>query len=200
MLTIPGPKDNRPSLTDLVNEHFASAKEYSLHPCHRLDRETSGLIIYAKGKRRQQKMMAAFREKKVHKRYIAFVQGVPEKTRGELRRGIRNAAADKYRHQGASKPALTRYRVLSKHKTFSVLEVEPVTGRTNQIRIHLADYGHPVIGERKYAFAKAFPVKFRRVALHAAKLEFDHPVTRERVRLKSGLPDDMKKFLSAHNN
>lgn len=198
LLTIAGDGESGVSLTEIVNDQHAQAGGASLHPCHRLDRETSGLIIFAKGKSRQQKMMAVFHENAVYKRYIAFVQGRPEKDHGELRKSIRKPARDKFSAGGPGKPAVTKFRVVARHKDFSVLEVEPQTGRTNQIRIHLAGYGHPIVGERRFAFAKDFTVKFKRVALHAAGLKFTQPVTGKVIELNSPLPEDMSQFLAQH--
>lgn len=190
MLVIPTPKGETNTLTDLLNkeldERGIGANAY---PCHRLDRETSGAIIYAKGKAAQQAIMEEFKSRAVKKTYIAFVQGQVKKSFDIIKEPIYNK--NKHKLEGA----VTRYKVTARHKGFTVLEVEPVTGRTNQIRIHLAKYGHPLLGESVYAFRKDFALRFRRVALHAARIDFTHPFTKVRLTFTSGLPSDMKSFI-----
>ena len=188
LLTIPTHKNETSTLTDLLNKASKDETTFRLHPCHRLDRDTSGLIIYAKGKSSQQKMMALFHAKKVKKTYIAFVQGRMEKTSGEIKQRIEN------------QPAVTRYRVIEQGSNFTVVQVEPLTGRTNQIRIHFKSIGHPLVGEKKFAFRRDFRLKANRLCLHAQGLEFSHPVTGKLISLVSGLPLGMKNFLDKHTD
>lgn len=190
MLVIPTPKRETNTLTDLLNRDLDSRGiETNAYPCHRLDRETSGLIIYAKGKAAQQFMMDEFKKRAVKKTYIAFAQGSVKGPAGAITRNIYD------RNKGRSIPAVTKYKVIERKGGFSVLEVEPVTGRTNQIRIHLKDIGHPIVGESVYAFRKDYKLRFKRVALHAHKIEFKHPATGEKMVFESPLPKDMKDFL-----
>ena len=179
LLVVPTPKNEKYTLTSLLKAH----------PCHRLDRETSGLIVYAKKKDIQARMIEAFRERQVKKKYIAFVQGFPSRPQGLINTRIEG------------KEALTYYRVLEKRKEgFSIVEVSPVTGRTNQIRIHFKALGHPLVGERKFAFGKDFPLKFKRLALHAQYLEFNHPLSGKRLSFYAEMPEDMKNFLNQCTN
>ena len=188
LLSVPAHKGDARTLTDLLNENIKDKDAPRLHPCHRLDRETSGLIVYAKGKSSQQKMMALFHSRKVKKIYAAFAQGKIEKTPGEI----------KYRIEG--QPALTRYRVVEQRKGFAIVEAEPLTGRTNQIRIHFKAIGHPLVGEKKFAFRRDFPLKANRLCLHAQSLEFPHPFTGELVSLNCALPAGMRNFLDKHKD
>lgn len=191
MLVIPTPKKETNTLTDLLNRELdRRAVEASAHPCHRLDRETSGLILYAKGKKVQQAMMDEFKNRRVKKKYVAFIQGVPAKEHGVIKKSIFS------RNRKRAEPAETRYRVIESRRYFSIVEVEPMTGRTNQIRIHFKSIGHPLVGESVYAFRKDFDLKFRRAALHASALEFIHPVTGKVMRFESPLPSDMAEFLA----
>jgi RluA family pseudouridine synthase len=164
------------TLTDIVNEQYSSRSpkspnlspaDFRFHPCHRLDRDTSGVILYAKGKRHQEMFMDVFHEQKVKKFYTAFVHGRLSKDQGEIKSQIRDHFQEKFAKHSASKFALTRYHVIEKRKDFSVVDVMPVTGRTNQIRIHFVELKHPIVGEDKYAFRKDFPLRFKRTALHA---------------------------------
>ena len=188
LLTIPTHKNEASTLTDMLNKASKDEAASRLHPCHRLDRDTSGLIIYAKGKSSQQKMMALFHAKKVKKTYIAFIQGKMEKTNGEIKQQIEG------------QPAITRYRVIEQRNNFALVQIEPLTGRTNQIRIHFKSIGHPLVGEKKFAFRRDFKLRANRLCLHAQSLEFSHPLTGKLVSLESGLPPGMKNFLDKHTD
>lgn len=182
MLTVATPKKEQHTLSALVKAY----------PAHRLDRETSGLIIFAKTKEIQQILMDEFRKRKVTKRYLAFAQGKVMPKTGIIDRKVRDNS------YAPEKPALTKYKVVEYRNGFSVVEVMPVTGRTNQIRIHFKQIGHPLVGDRRFAFAKDFAIKFRRVALHASDLEFSHPLSGRIVSFHSDLPSDMQDFLNSH--
>lgn len=176
LLTIPTPKKESCTLTSILN----------LYPCHRLDRETSGLIIYAKGKSIQKKMMGLFKQRKIKKTYYAFVQGNIVQNQGKIRNPIEG------------RNALTKYKVIQKRKDFTIVEVAPLTGRTNQIRIHFKMIGHPIVGETKYAFRKDFSLRAKRLCLHAKALEFTHPITQKFLKLTADLPEDLEDFLEKH--
>ena len=194
LLVIPTPKKESNTLTGLLNKELDSrGVEANAYPCHRLDRETSGIIIYAKGKAIQQRMMEEFRKRLVKKTYVAFVQGTVKKDSDSIRNSIYN------RNKNRKEPAVTTCRVLERRKGFTVLEAQPLTGRTNQIRIHLKEIGHPIVGESVYAFRKDFGLRFKRVALHAKRIEFIHPATKDRISFESQLPEDMAEFLSENN-
>ena len=194
MLVIPTPKHETNTLTDLLNRDLDSRGiEASAHPCHRLDRETSGLIIYAKGKAMQQAVMEEFHKKRVSKRYIAFVHGNVKKDFDTIAKSIYNKSKRK------AEPALTKYKVLERRGAFTVIEAQPVTGRTNQIRIHLKMIGHPLVGESVFVFRKDFALRFKRTALHAEHIEFNHPATGKKLSFIAPLPDDMKKLLKGES-
>ncbi len=187
LLTIPTPKNERRTLTSILNDELQSkGVSYRLHPCHRLDRETSGLIIYAKGKSVQKKMMALFKGKEIKKTYLAFVRGILREVCAEI----------KFPIEGMN--ALTKYRLVKKMGGFCLVKAYPSTGRTNQIRIHFKAIGHPILGETKYAFRRDFTVKAKRLCLHAEELELTHPVTKRLIRLHADLPPDMKGLLEKY--
>jgi 23S rRNA pseudouridine1911/1915/1917 synthase len=187
LLTIPTPKKESRTLTSILN---ADLKErglfYRLYPCHRLDRETSGLVVYAKGKSMQKKMATLFKNKEVKKIYVAFVQGLVSCNQGEIKTPI------------AGLSAITRYKVMQRRKDFTVVEVKPLTGRTNQIRIHFKQTGHPLLGETKYAFRRDFKLRAKRLCLHAKTLEFMHPLTKKVICFTAPLPADIQDFLNKH--
>ena len=194
MLVIPTPKKETNTLTDLLNKDLdRRGIEANAYPCHRLDRETSGLIIYSKGKSAQKILMEQFKNREVKKSYIAIVQGSVRKDSDTIKIDIYN------KNKGRSESAITKYSVLERNGPFSILKVEPVTGRTNQIRIHLQKIGHPIVGESVYAFRKDFKLKFKRVALHAAEIEFKHPITGEALEFESPLPKDMESLINGRS-
>ena len=189
LLTIPTPKKESRTLTSILDEDSKKRRlSYRLHPCHRLDKETSGLIIYAKGKSLQKKMMDEFRQRRVKKTYIAFVQGTLNQIQGEIKNPI----------EGLS--AITKYKIMQKRKDFTIVEAQPLTGRTNQIRIHFKNIGHPLVGEAKFAFRKDYSLKAKRVCLHAKSLEFTHPITKKTLSVDSQLAADLEEFLKRHPN
>ncbi|RKY31670.1 MAG: hypothetical protein DRP74_04335 [Candidatus Omnitrophota bacterium] len=185
LLTIPSPKKDSRVLTNILNEDLKRrGVSYRLHPCHRLDKETSGLIIYAKGKSSQHKMMEEFKQKRIKKTYLAFVQGLLKKNQGNIDFPIEG------------RPACTKYKILQRKKDFTIVEVNPLTGRKNQIRIHFKQIGHPLVGEDKFAFRRDFRLRSKNLCLHAKALEFRHPFTKKTLYLNSPLPMKMRDFLN----
>ena len=202
LLVIPAVGRSPITLTYLVNQRYASMGGERLHPCHRLDEQTSGVIIYAKGKRNQKTMMDVFHHRAVKKKYIAFVKGRMKRKSGCIKGFIIDQHKKRFLKDGAGRPmshrgkmAQTLYQVKEIRGSFSIVEVYPQTGRTHQIRIHFKQIGHPLLGERLYAFRKDFDINFRRLALHAQEVSFRHPVTKKDVVVRSELPQDMKDFL-----
>jgi 23S rRNA pseudouridine1911/1915/1917 synthase len=187
LLTVPAPGNTSRSLTRILNEDLEKqGVTFRLHPCHRLDKETSGLILYAKGKSAQDRLMQLFKSRKISKTYIAFVHGQVEQDKGSINRPIEGQSAS------------TRFEVLERRRDFSVVKLSPETGRTNQIRIHFKAIGHPLVGESKFAFRRDFALRSKRVCLHATHLEFIHPWTSKAVAIESPLARDMQKFLEDH--
>ncbi len=181
---IPNSKNDKNFLTYKLNELLSKrGTSIKAHPCHRLDKETSGVIIFAKGKKNQQNFMALFHSHNIKKRYIALVRDKLEKKSGTINFKIEN------------KEAITKYNVIKEYDGYSLVDIELITGRTNQIRIHFKMLGHPLLGETKFAFRKDFKIKFRRVALHAEEISFFHPFLRKEVIINAPLPEDMKKLI-----
>jgi 23S rRNA pseudouridine1911/1915/1917 synthase len=193
LLSVPTPKKETNTLTDILNKEKKTVsnsnnRKVVLYPCHRLDRDTSGLIIYAKNRKVQKLMMDKFRQRKIKKEYIAFVRGRLRKKAGTIRSYIRHSP------EKPLKFAITHYKVLRYFKDFTKVLVKPYTGRTNQIRIHFAQLGHPILGEARFAKRKDFNIKFGRTALHASLLAFKHPITKKQLYLHSELPPDLEKL------
>ena len=140
---------------------------------HRLDMATSGLLLFARGAEIQRRLSQIFREREVAKRYVAVVTGRVQPETGVIDLPLLadwpNRPKQKIDH-ASGKPALTRYRVLNHDGNTTCLELEPVTGRTHQLRVHLAAIGHPIIGDALYGGLAA-----QRLMLHACALRFAHP-------------------------
>jgi RluA family pseudouridine synthase len=192
LLVIPSPRKEKTTLAGLVNQEYHSPDCTRLYPCHRLDRETSGAIIFAKGKRPQQQMMALFKNNGVKKEYIAFIHGRLKITQGRLKSAVRNL--ERRRFGARARMAFLTFHLERRYKDYTQVRVYPRTGRTNQIRIQFSRIGHPIVGERKYAVAKNYPTRFRRTALHAHRLSWIHPVTKKKVHIQSPLPKDMEEL------
>ena len=143
---------------------------------HRLDKQTSGLIAVAKSVRAHRSLAKQFQKKYVEKRYLALVDGLVEKDEGTIDAAVGRFAEEKrwdVKTEGG-KHAETRFRVLKRNVDTTLLELEPVTGRTNQLRIHCASIGHPIVGDVSRGGSE-----FERLCLHAWKLSIRHPVSRE---------------------
>jgi 23S rRNA pseudouridine955/2504/2580 synthase len=170
-----------------------------LELAHRLDRDTSGLLVIVKKRSALVELHRMLREGEVRKIYLAVVKGVPEKNTLELRESLHKyVTASGERRVSVNQAgisALTRVKRLKSAGDFSLLEVELMTGRTHQIRVHLAHAGYPIVGDDKYGdFALNRQLR-QRLLLHAAKLSFRHPLSGESVTLESPLPPQMKAFV-----
>lgn len=199
VLITPDFKNKTPTLTDNLNKELVlKGEQVRAYPCHRLDRETSGIVVFAKGRKNQELVMQEFKLRKVKKRYIALIQGRLENKKGTIKSYISSSFNLGNRFfKKKPKLAVTSYNLIKSGKDFSLVEVWLLTGRTNQIRIHFKQLGHPLLGERQYAFGKDFALKFRRLALHASNIEFIHPVSHKRLAVASYLPDDMQDFINS---
>ena len=147
---------------------------------HRLDMATSGLMLFARGADAQRTLSRAFAQREVHKRYVAVVHGRIDPAEGEIDLPLRPDWPNRPRQQvdvAHGKPSLTRYRVLAHDPLANTSRVvlEPITGRTHQLRVHLLAIGHPILGDALYAPA-AVQAMAGRLLLHAESLTFMHPV------------------------
>jgi len=155
---------------------------------HRLDRDTSGLMLLAKTPEAQKVLTDGFKERLMKKTYIGVVAGVPAKKKGIIDAPIGRASGfKKIKVWEYGREALTEYAVKEKGKSCALLEVHPQTGRTNQIRIHLAHIGHPIMGDKLYGGPPA-----ARMLLHSLSLVFRHPYTSKMTKLVDPLPADFK--------
>ena len=156
---------------------------------HRLDRDTSGVMIFAKRQRIQELLQRNWNDAVIERKYMAVVEGCVEPQEGEVKSYLKeNAAMQVYSTQNPEEGqlAITRYKTVAGYGRFSLLEVQLETGRINQIRGHMPDLCHPIIGDRKYG-SECNPIG--RVALHAASLRFKHPITGQMLHFESNLPE-----------
>ncbi|MBC9868023.1 MAG: RluA family pseudouridine synthase [Opitutae bacterium] len=165
---------------------------------HRLDRDTSGVMVVAKSDAAHRGLSAAFAARSVGKTYLALVAGVPERLSGALRKPMGRHPVHRYKMsiRPDGKSAHTDWQfVESSRDRISLLRCDIHTGRTHQIRLHLADMGHPILGDKVYGYrgpGRDLPVEPARVMLHAWRLELVHPLTRQRLRLVAQPPDDFR--------
>lgn len=164
-------------------------------PVHRLDREVSGAILCACSAAARGPLEDLFREQRIHKTYWALVRGRPPADAGELSFPILEEG-DRARVSARGKPARTRYRTLRRLPEATELEIELLTGRKNQIRVHLAHAGAALVGETKYAKRRDDPLGAGRLALHSWRLAFEHPWTRAPLALEAPLPSQLLELLS----
>ncbi len=163
---------------------------------HRLDRDTSGLMMFAKTEKAKDTMQHNWNNMVLNRKYICVVEGKVEEESGV----IKSYLAENSRFEVYSTPtpepgtqlAVTRWRKLKSKNGYTLLEVELDTGRKNQIRVHMKDLGHPIAGDRKYG-AKSSPIK--RLALHAQTLRFVHPVSRKEMNFHTDIPISFEKMV-----
>ncbi len=201
LLTVPSPHGEKRTMISLVSKHLqqtrADGEAFSIH---RLDRDVSGLLIFAKSLEIAKEMREQFAARKPERHYTALVAGSPPESQGTIRSFLAtDEHLNRYSVETADRGelAITHYRVVEPFVDATQLDVTLDTGRRNQIRIHMAEMGHPVIGETRYrreqAVHRDWP--FRRLALHAARIAFTHPVTGARIELESPLPWPFEHFL-----
>jgi 23S rRNA pseudouridine1911/1915/1917 synthase len=212
---------NRGTLVNALLHHFAtlSAVGGEMRPgiVHRLDKETSGLIAVAKNDEAHRKLAAQFARREVKKTYVALVHGWPKKDSGTISASISRDRVRRIRmttRLSGGREAISHYQVARKLDTpfgkFTLIEVKIDTGRTHQIRVHMASLGHPIVGDKLYGAPAELkpastsrkqngpePISLARNFLHAAELKLAHPATGEAISLKSPLPPELNEFLSA---
>ncbi len=160
---------------------------------HRLDVGTSGLIVVAKDDRTHALLAEMFRRHEVERRYLALVRGAPEHDDVLIDAPLERRGARITARASTGKRAVTMVKVLDRLDGSTLVEARPQTGRTHQIRVHLAAVGHPVLGDRTYGGAgdRSARLGLARPFLHSWRIAFDHPITGERVELEDPLPEDL---------
>ncbi|MGA1979619.1 MAG: RluA family pseudouridine synthase [Sedimentisphaerales bacterium] len=177
---------------------------------HRLDRDTTGVMVITKNDTAQWKIAKQFEQRKTKKSYLAIVHGTPELTADRINAplGVHPKIREKYAiRPEIGKEAITFYEVIESFRGFSLLKLTPKTGRTHQIRVHLSYIKHPIVGDDMYGGKLVYPWQLaegepavqepviNRLALHAWTLEFKHPTTKKPVKFEAPLPEDMQHLL-----
>jgi len=199
------------TLVALLRERYP---EERLQICHRIDRETSGVLLIARTAQAASFLKRAFASRAVKKSYLALVHGIPAEPTGVIDAPMRLVDSRTHIKMGVvddGLPAVTRYRVQRTFADHALVEAAPETGRQHQIRVHLAAIGHPIVGDKLYGGGEQAFMDYcdsgltpelldlfdglARHALHAARLVFPHPVTREPVTVQSPLPADLVAYM-----
>lgn len=167
---------------------------------HRLDKETSGILIVAKTKKAFENLQKQFKDREVRKKYIALVHGRLEPEEGEIKAPVGRLPwrRDRFGILPGGREAFTNYKVHKYYKDYTLLELFPKTGRTHQIRIHLKYVGHPIISDSFYAGRKTARKDRKwcpRLFLHASEISFSHPETFVKLSFKSEIPKDLEESL-----
>lgn len=199
MVVHPAPGHKRGTLVNALLAHrpeLASLNRAGI--VHRLDRYTSGLLLVAKTEEAHRTLQRQFRLRQVHKVYLALVKGrlIPEEGRIEAPLGRDPRHRQRMTVVADGRRASTAYRAHAYFENYTLLEVQPETGRTHQIRVHLSAIGHPVVGDRLYG-PHSTTFRLRRCFLHAWRLGFTHPTKGEWLELEVGLPLELEQVLAA---
>ena len=204
LLTHPTDKKEKDALTDKLIEYYPEIKNVGASPrpgiVHRLDKDTSGLIIAAKNNKAYNYLKEQFKKRLVKKEYLALVAGKLKEKTGIITKPITRSKREPSKRTvglwGKWKKAITRYEVIKEFKNYSLLKVMLETGRMHQIRVHLASIGHPVAGDKIYKFKRqTAPKGLKRQFLHASFLNFKLP-DGKKMTFYSKLPQDLQKTLN----
>ena len=210
LLTVPVKADSKETTVFSILKEYVRKQSHrnTVHVVHRLDRETSGLLVFAKSPELQEYMRTYWRQLVTKRSYVALVEGKLEKNEGKITSWLtedsRTALVSSSPVDNGGQLAITNYKVLKESalqtdeadlKTeYSLVELNLETGRTNQIRVHMASMGHPVVGDRKYGHGnESSPID--RLCLHARVLEFIHPMTEKKVRFEAPMPKEFTRVV-----
>ena len=206
VFTVPAKTDKGKTLVAALEQHITREVQRSrnrpahVHIVQRLDRGVSGVLVAAKSAKIAADLREQFASRKPKRQYIAIVSGEIEQRQGTIRSHM--ATAKNLNRYSTDKPgqgelAITHYQVIARPRGATALQVRLETGRRNQIRVHFAEAGHPVLGDKRYRPDLSVHPKWkaRRLALHAATLEFVHPVTGKAMQFESPLPREFQPFM-----
>jgi 23S rRNA pseudouridine1911/1915/1917 synthase len=173
---------------------------------HRIDKDTSGLLVVAKTDRAHEALAKQFAAHSIDRRYLAIVNGVPTHSGGTVDAPLARSSTDRKKiaivESGRGKRAVTHWRTMTNLNKAALVECRLETGRTHQVRVHMASIGHPLLGDPVYGRGKGVhrdllnQLDFERQALHAAGLGFTHPISKDRLSFESALPSDMQQLFN----
>jgi RluA family pseudouridine synthase len=188
LLTVATERERETTAQAYLNLYLKEKGEERVHVVHRLDRETSGVLVFAKTFAAREALKEQFAAHSVDRLYVAIVEGTMAPPNGTFRSNLierRDLRMQSVASHPEAKHAVTHYRTIAEHGGWSMLEVTLETGRKNQIRTHFAEAGHPVAGDRLYG-SEVNPLG--RLGLHAKLLGFDHPISGERMTFTAAVP------------
>ena len=197
LLSVSTERQKERTACTILNEYLkrSAGRQSRVYVVHRLDRDTSGLMMFAKDEKTQHTLRDNWHKIVFDRRYVAVVAGEMEKDQGIVRSWLTDRTLYVYSSptDDGGKESVTHYRTIERANSYSLVELHLETGRKNQIRVHMQDLGHPVVGDGRYGFEDINPIG--RLALHAFKLCFYHPVTGEKLQFETPYPADFKKLL-----
>lgn len=182
LLSVPGRgEDKQDCMLHRLQTEYADAQ-----PVHRLDMDTSGILLFARNADAQRAMSQLFEQRRIHKTYLARVWGLPDETSGSINLPLIADWPNRPRQKidfNRGKAALTHYELIVSNRQHSLLQLTPVTGRSHQLRVHMSALGHPILGDQLYGTAMSRCAS-QRLLLHAEQLSFEHPFTAKPITLK----------------
>jgi 23S rRNA pseudouridine1911/1915/1917 synthase len=194
LLTVPTERDPEETAQAYLNEYLRAKRHGRVHVVHRLDRETSGVLVFAKNFHARESLKEQFAEHSVERLYVAIVEGKLDPPSGTIRSFLREEKSLRMKSvkgDPEARLAVTHYRTVHSGNSYSMLEVRLETGRKNQIRAHLSEAGHPVIGDQFYG-SRSNPIS--RLGLHAQLLGFRHPTTGQRMTFSVPIPREFREL------
>ncbi len=199
ILTVPIAGMKSANMKEALDRYLEPQKRRA-QTVHRIDRYTSGVVLFAKSTRARTRLMEQFRSHQPARIYLALVRGIPDPPEGELVHymkrildGFRNVIVPEGDPEGTK--ARLHYRVIERFRDTSLIEIALDTGLKNQIRVQLAEIGHPTVGDRHYASDEQEEKLIDRQALHASRLEFHHPSTGDIIGVEAEIPKDFKRLI-----
>jgi 23S rRNA pseudouridine1911/1915/1917 synthase len=201
MVVHPGAGRTHQTLVSALLYHYPGIREIGPEErpgiVHRLDKDTSGVMVVAKSEKAYRGLQKQFKQRRVDKWYLGLVWGKVSQEEGSISWAVgRHGKHGERISVKTKKPraAETLFKVMKRYDEYTLLDIKPVTGRTHQIRVHLAASSHPIVGDTRYG-RKKMKIRCPRLFLHAYRLSFSHPQTGRKVEFSSSLPEDLEKFL-----
>lgn len=192
VLSIATDKEQTKTAYHILSEHVKQSSDTAkIFIVHRLDRETSGIMLFAKSEQIKKAFQSNWNDVITQRKYVALVEGTLPEKKGEIVAPLSENKNFKVYVDPDGEPAMTRYEVLKSAHGFSLVELELETGKKNQIRAHMEYMRTPIVGDKKYG---ALTKEKKRVCLHARVLEFIHPVTQEAMKFSTAIPTLFEKF------
>ena len=200
LLTVATEKEREQTLFHKVAEYEKKKhKSNKIFIVHRLDKDTSGIVIFAKNIKVKSLLQNNWDELVKTREYLAIVEGIPNEKKQTIKTWLKenkNLITYSSNRPSDGKLAITKYEVIENDEKYSLLKIHILTGRKNQIRVHMKEIGHPIVGDNKYGNKNK---KFKRMMLHANKLEIIHPITKKILVLETSVPKTFYKISNKTN-